>query len=336
MRKGTQYSLLTIVAMVFLLSAIMQAQQKLAQTGLQFLEIGLSPRAEAMGGAFVLAGDKADALFYNPAGIAKGSPSYDIVLNRVQWFADMNYNAIGATYQPSSGEYGVIGLSFLTADYGDFYGTRVAAGTPEGYEDIGMFTPTAYAVGLSYAKEITDKFTIGGQAKYVSQALGSNMLTAGGSQKENSVSGYSFDFGMMYSTAIKGFDFGMSIKNFAADFKYEQYSFEAPLTFRVGVSLRPFELLGMPDPDNDLLIVADAVHPRDFGEHLDLGAEYTLSKMVSFRVGYKVNYSEQDLTAGLGFNYSVLSDVNVRMDYAYGRFGLWNNVQRLALGFTMF
>jgi hypothetical protein len=335
MKKGTRDFTAMMVIILLLLPAMTLGQEKLAQTGLQFLDIGVSPRAEAMGGAFVLAGDNADALFYNPAGIAKSSTVYDLTLNRVQWFADMKYNAVGAIYRPFSGDYGVFGVSFLNAAYGDFYGTRVAAGSSEGYQDIGIFSPTAIAVGLSYGKQLSDNFSIGGQAKYIRQDLGSNIMEAGGPSKENVVSGFAFDFGMVYSTAIKGFDFGMSIKNFATDFKFEQYSFEAPLTFRIGISLKVFQLMGMTETGQDILVVADAVHPRDSGEHLDLGAEYTFFKIVSIRAGYKVNYSEQRFTAGIGLNQDLASSLNVRFGYAYGSFGIWNAVHRFSVGFSL-
>ena len=191
MNNATRNIAAAVVIMTLLISAIAQGQAKLAQTGLQFLDIGMSPRAEAMGGAFVLAGNNADALFYNPAGIAKSTAAYDFTLNRVQWFADIKYNAVGAIYRPFAGDYGVFGVSFLNAAYGDFYGTRVAAGTAEGYQDIGMFTPSAYAIGLSYGKQLSDNFSIGGQAKYVKQDLGSNLLEPGGALKENILLMYS-------------------------------------------------------------------------------------------------------------------------------------------------
>jgi opacity protein-like surface antigen len=101
------------------------------------------------------------------------------------------------------------------------------------------------------------------------------------------------------------------------------------------LSFNVFQLAGMSESNDNFLVVADAVHPRDSGEHLDLGAEYTLNKLVSFRVGYKVNYSEQGLTAGLGLNYNLLSDLNVRVNYAYGSFGIWNTVHRFSVGLSL-
>lgn len=323
----------SLLVVLLLLSVQIKAQVKLAQTGLQFLEIGVSPRAEAMGGAFVIAGDNSSAMFYNPAGIASISKEFDFTFNRVQWFADIAYNAAGITYNPSDGLYGVFGISIINTDYGDFKGTRVSNNSA-GFEDTGIFTPSAIAIGLSYGNQLTDKFSIGGQIKYVAQSLGSNIHTAGGSEIENSVSGFAFDFGMIYRTGLKGFDFGMSIKNFATDFKYEEYAFEAPITFRIGLSLSVLEVLNVNDEDQYLLLAVDAVHPRDYEEHLDLGLEYKLFKIISLRGGYKVNYSEQSFTAGIGLDYKV-AGLDLRVNYAYGAFGIWSNVQRLSIGFGL-
>ncbi len=311
----------------------LKAQDKLAQTGLQFLEIGVSPRAEAMGGAFVVTGNNSDAIFYNQAGLSNINTKIDATFSRVQWFADIAYNALGITYKPSNGNYGVIGLSFQSADYGDFYGTRVAAGTAAGYEDTGIFSPTTFIFGLSYAKQLNDRFSIGGQVKYVTQNLGSNVLTFGGPIEENNVSGLVFDFGMIYSTSFKGFDFGMSIKNFSTDFKFEEFAFEAPLTFRMGVLLNVMEILKINPTGQNILLSVDAIHPRDFGEHLNIGLEYKLYDFVSFRGGYKFNYSEESFTAGIGLEQKI-SELDLRIDYSYGAFGIWSNVQRFSIGFS--
>jgi len=328
MYKKNNPILLLILLLLFFYQ--LSAENKLGQTGLQYLEIGVSPRAEAMGGAFVIAGNNADAIFYNSAGIALVDKDFDVTFNRVQWFADIVYHAVGLTYMPKKGRYGVFGICFLNTDYGDFYGTRVT-NDAEGYEDTGIFSPTAYAIGLSYGKRLTDKFSIGGQIKYTSQVLGSNIHYQDGPEIENRVSGFVFDFGLIYSTALDGFDFGMSIKNFASDFKYDEYAFEAPLTFRVGGALNIFKAFKIDNPNHSILLAVDAVHPRDYGEHLDLGIEYNIYNMFSLRGGYKVNYSEQSYTAGFGVNYSI-SGIDLRIDYAYNAFGIWADVHRWSIG----
>ncbi len=321
------------IGLIILLVNQNKAQTKLAQTGLQFLEIGQSSRAEGMGSAFVIAGNNSDAMFYNPAGISLVKNEVDVSFNRVQWFADISYNSVGALYKPFNGLFGVFGINFINTDYGDFKGTRVSNNSL-GYEDTGIFTPHAYAIGLSYGNQLTDKFSIGGQIKYVVQNLGTNIHKLGGAEIENRVSGFVFDFGMIYKTGLKGFDFGMSIQNFATDFKFEEFAFEAPLTFKVGLAVNIFEVLNKNEMNNYLLLAIDAVHPRDYDEHLNIGLEYKIFKIISLRSGYKFNYSEQSFTAGLGINYKIGS-MDLHIDYSYGAFGIWSNVQRLSLGFAL-
>ena len=322
-----------VIGLVILFVNQNEAQTKLAQTGLQFLEIGQSSRAEGMGSAFVIAGNNSEAMFYNPAGIALVKNELDVSFNRIQWFADMSYNSVGALYKPADGLFGVFGINIINTDYGEFKGTRVSNNSL-GYEDTGIFTPHAYAIGLSYGNQLTDKFSIGGQIKYVAQNLGTNIHTLGGPEIENVVSGFVFDFGMIYKTGLKGFDFGMSIKNFATDFKFEEFAFEAPITFKVGLAVNVFEVFNENESNNYLLLAIDAVHPRDYDEHLNIGLEYKIFNMISFRTGYKFNYSEQSFTAGIGVNY-IIGSMDLRFNYSYGTFGIWSNVQRLSIGFGL-
>ena len=82
MRKVT----LVITVMILCIALIMPAQgamKKLAQTGLQFLKIDMSPRAAAMGGSYMMVGADATALFYNPAGIVSspGAIRWSVIMS---------------------------------------------------------------------------------------------------------------------------------------------------------------------------------------------------------------------------------------------------------------
>ena len=76
-----------------------------------------------------------------------------------------------------------------------------------GYTDIDVGDVGGLAVGLSYGIQMTDRFAIGGGAKYVRQQLGQNDTYIGGvleeTGKENSVGTIAYDFGTMYDTGIK-------------------------------------------------------------------------------------------------------------------------------------
>jgi hypothetical protein len=89
-----------------------------------------------------------------------------------QWIADIRHNSVSLAVKPFDGDYGVLGLSLQYVDYGDFYGTRVNPFAPLGYDETGIFTLNALAVGVGYAKQLTDRFSIGGQIRFVHQDLG--------------------------------------------------------------------------------------------------------------------------------------------------------------------
>ena len=57
------------------------AEEKLAQSGFQFLSVGQDARAVAMGNAYTTKEGISNALFYNPAGIARTNSMLDISAN---------------------------------------------------------------------------------------------------------------------------------------------------------------------------------------------------------------------------------------------------------------
>lgn len=320
-----KYTLCMVLFLSVLTMPAHSALKKAAQTGLQFLKVDVGARAAAMGGAFMMVGNDANALFYNPAGIAKMNASFDLLANRTQWIAGISYIAVGCV--KNLGSWGSIGISFITSDYGDIYGTRLS-GSDKGYEETGNVNVGAYAVGIAYAKQLTDKFTVGGQIKYAYQHLGENLFSNNETAK-NQVSGLAYDFGTMFYPGFKSFRLGMSIRNFSPQFKYQQYAFQLPLTFVLGFAMDVLDFTGR--HDNSLIVAVDAIHPRDYTERIHVGAEYLLMNMFAFRVGYKFNYDEESFTAGLGFEKKV-GGLQIKLGYAYSDFGVFDNVNRISFG----
>jgi len=66
----------------------------------------------------------------------------------------------------------MIGLSLTRMDYGTFYQTHRAT-NEAGYIETGTFSPQAYAIGLGFARAMSDRFSFGIHAKWVHQDLGS-------------------------------------------------------------------------------------------------------------------------------------------------------------------
>lgn len=329
----------TMIVLILLLSIAYvtptQARmRKLAQAGLQFLKIGPSARAEAIAGAYSMIGNDPNTMFYNPAGLSHMDARIGFTANRVNWIADISYNSFGLAY--NMGNIGTFGVSFLMADFGEVLGTRISEESEKGYIDTGTLDVGSYVAGLAYSRQLTDKFFIGGQVKYVAEQLGSNDVSIGDQPekiKDNKISSVAFDFGTMYYTGIKSLKIGMSIRNYTPDLKYENESFEAPLTFRIGAAMDLMDIFNDEHPSHSLLIAVDALHPRDYTEQLNVGTEYWFNDMFALRGGYKINYDTENLTAGLGFKQDI-GGMNIFIDYCYTNVEYFDAVNRISLGIT--
>ena len=320
---------LTILVLPFFLlpSAKGEDLKKVAQTGLQFLKVDMLASAAAMGGAFTMAGKGANAMFYNPAGMSATESGFDLVTSNTSWIADINYIAAGIAR--SFGNLGTVGVSFVTSDYGDIQGTRLDASTADGYVETDIGNVNSQAIGISYARILTDKFRVGGQVKFASQALGANLMPEG-ETKNNEVSGLAYDFGTIFYPGFKSLAFGMSIRNFSPQYKYEEEAFELPLTFNIGTSVNLFDFVNGPS-NSALLIAVDAVHPRDYSERVHVGAEYLFADLLAVRAGYKTNYDEEALSMGFGVKYAV-GGIGLRIDYSYSQLGAFDGVSRITIG----
>ncbi len=171
-----KYTTITLLILGLLLQTYYAQDKKLAQTGMKFLGVSTDARASSMSEA-VTAVDlgSASAVFYNPSTMASLKEFTSFSVGRVGWIADINYIHSAIAFAPEEGRYGVLGFSFLYVDYGDFNGTVVAS-NDKGYVDVGTYSPKAYSFGVSYARELSTKFSVGGSVKYVNQDLGSSVV----------------------------------------------------------------------------------------------------------------------------------------------------------------
>jgi len=319
------FTVLLIVA-AFVLPA-QSAMKKLGQTGLKFLSIDMTARAAAMGSATLVAGGGAESVFINPAGIAEIPGTVDFFVGQTSWIADITYNSLGLVYKMEN--IGTFGLSVRYSDYGEIVGAQVAP-TTVGYEKTGDVDVGAYSIGLSYARYLSTKFIVGGQVKMIHQSLGESLLNDE-TTVQNELTNVAFDFGTIFYPGWKSFRFGMSVRNFSEELKYQKESFQIPLSFTIGVAMDVLDLMG--EHKDPLLISVDAIHPRDYAERLHLGAEYVLMDMLALRVGYKTNYDVEGLTAGAGFQVDV-TGFKLNIDYAYTDVEFFDTVNRFTVGFS--
>lgn len=333
MNQGKLNRYIGVGLLIALCLSPLRGQEKLAQTGFNFLSVGPIGRASAMGETFTTVEGVSATLFYNPAGLARMSHGFDLSLSWNSWIADITHNSLSLALAPRRGHYGVFGLSFLWVDYGEFLGTMVW-NNARGFIDTETFTPKAMAIGLGYGKSLTDKFSIGGQLKYVTQSAGRSVAPDIGSATglavtKNVLSVIAFDFGTIYRTGFKSLAFGMSVRNFSQEIKFEQEGFQLPLTFRIGLAMNLMDFWGQYSQTHALLLAVDAVHPRSHGEYVSLGLEYTLLKLFALRAGYVSNQDEFQLTYGIG-----IQKFGLAVDYAYMPAGVFGDVRRLTVSLS--
>lgn len=316
---------------MLLAGSITYGQTKLAQTGFQFLSVGPDARAAGMGSAMTTMDWGSGALYFNPAGMAPLSSRFDLALSQNSWLAGITHNALSLAISPQGGNLGVFGITIMAVNYGEIEGTLVWP-NEAGYIETGIQKPTALAAGIGYARAVSDRFSVGGQVKYAYQHLGDNIIPSGEelTYKRNLAAATAFDFGTLFKTGFKSLAFGMSVRNFSNEIRFESESFQLPLTFRLGLSMNLFDLLENSSGDQVLDLHIDAAHPRAYSEQMNIGLEYSPFSALSLRGGYLVNYKERGLTFGMGINL-----LGLAVDYAYWPVVYLGDVQRFTLRFGL-
>ncbi len=320
------------ILMLIVFSTVIFANQKWGQTGIQSLSISTDGRAAAMGQAMTSISSSSLALFYNPSTMGKMEQFIDGTASQNNWFADMQHNAFSIAISPMNGRYGVFGVSLKSIDYGEIQGTVVAA-NDQGYHDTEIFEPSAISAGIGYAKSLNDKFSVGAQLNMVAQQLGKSVVPEGEDSsivKDNVVNGTSFDFGTIYKTGFKSLSFGMAVRNFSGEFKYEDEGFQLPLTFSMGLSMDLLDFINEDVKAHSLLLAVDALHYRSHPEQINMGLEYALKNMFFLRCGYRSSEELQDISYGFGVKL-----VGLKVDYAYTPFGVFDSIQRFTIGFSI-
>ena len=308
---------------------------KVAQSTMNFQLVSVSPRASALGEAVYAISTGADAIFTNPAGLSEMKNTRDVTLSYTAWIADIKYTA--GAFAWDLGDAGTVGVSALGVDYGTIYATRLV-GSNEGsanyntpYEDLGeMQNVGAYSFGISYGRHVNDQFLVGGTMRYTGQNLGQSLLLSG--VKNNNAAKLVFDIGVKYYTALPGFRFGMTFRNFSTSVLREKISEQMPLTFTLATAIDLFDTFDPGHPkETSLLVGVDYLHPNNYSERMNFGVEYTFMGMLALRGGYQTNRDLASWSAGIGL-FKKVSDYDIRVDYSYSAEEYFTNVSRVSIG----
>ena len=317
---------LILMILMFIATGLSFGQSdRIGTAGATELLIPVGARGVAMGSASLTNSVGADAIYWNPANIARSSNSVDVIVSHMNYIADIGveYGAIGVNL----GDFGSMAFSIKSLGIGDIIKTTTI--NPDGTGQT--FAPQYTTLGLSYSKMLSDRVSVGTNINWVSENI--DLVTA---------SGVSFDFGVTYSelAGISGFSMAVILKNIGPDMKFdgsglwltatntkqargEQFykidaaQFSLPTTLDIGLGYQ----LSI-DSQNSLNLSGTFVNHNFYTDQYKVGAEYNFDNLLFFRGGY--NYTTEfaedetlyDFSLGFGLNYNI-GGVGVMVDYAY-------------------
>lgn len=284
------------------------------------LKSDISPRAIALSGAMTTLEGDAYSSHWNPATMVDLN-SINIGLSTRMYPMGVSHHFVGATYRISPTDLVALSINNLTSGYMKERTEFFPGGT--GVE----FAANTMALGVSYAKEITYKFSFGATVKFIQETYDLFRANA-----------LAVDAGFIYKTDYKGLRFGAFLQNFggntratgsANNFSFVNKAFTpdaypVPLVFKFGASFVPLKT-----EIHHLNAAAEVNHPNDNATNVRMGLEYSYQYIVFFRAGYAINMAAMSIpTAGMGLRINY-KDHKMFINYAFtssNAFGLNHNV----------
>jgi hypothetical protein len=305
-------------ALLFIGHAAMSAQtfKNNGTAGFTFLEVPVSARTAALGeSSLALTDQGAASVFDNGAALGFTPDKHTVSASYAPWFADIKQ--YGFSYALNTGE-GVVGIGMVLFDYGSMPRTAVGQGQKV-FETMGTFGAKSIAIGITYSRRLTDRFSFGTTVKFCQETIdiykASNIL---------------FDGGVLYYTGLGSFRIAACIQNFGVNAKFINDEFKMPSVLKLGAAV---DVLGGNDAETVVTVMAEALHPNDAPEKVNVGGEITWRKQLAVRGGWKFFTDEESYSLGIGF--SPFAGGPFSLDFAHSDYGRLGKISRLSVQFVI-
>ena len=316
-----RFKKLSISALIVVTASMLFGQEetgggKLGSVGLKFLNINVDARDAALGGSASLVSG-ASSVFVNPAGLASAT-GMAVSAGTFSWLVESTVTHASFA-MPLMG--GTVGLFYYTLDYGELNATGWSAnadGTTNFDPYNSTFKANDVAMGAAFAKQLSDKFSIGGAAKMVSENI-----------DDYSISALAYDVGFQFATGYKNMNLGASISNFGSDVQDadEAYDeFALPMNFDFGVTGQVYG-----DDAMGLVGGLNMAKFSDLGTEITLGGEFTVMGLAKLRGSYNLAENHTSpLGLGAGINVAGFS-----LDLCMTSFSDFDSVMRISIGYSL-
>lgn len=304
---------MTTMARMMMVMVFSTGQVYGATTGVAVFNHSTGARQLGMADVAVGIADDANAVFYNPAGIARVKA---LELNAVYFdnIVDTKDEAIAVSYPLRKGLFGksaALGLGIKAYQGGDIDVIEFDTVNNVITSQKTMSAESDYMIGVTYAEKIASKLSAGITLKAIHSTL----------VEDYTASAIAADIGLLYETPIKGLDAGLSLLNSGTKMKFISEGDSLPQRLVVGLGYG-FK----PAPMAAVKVGIDIIDEKDADTATNLGVEVTLLNMVALRAGYLTNSDLGSVTAGIGIKMGMF-----QLDYGYGMFDELNDLQKVSL-----
>jgi opacity protein-like surface antigen len=292
-------------------------------TGAEQLLIPVGAQGIATGGAMLAHLKGLESIYYNPAGLDL-SKSTEAMFSFMNYIADINISYVAVSSHIEG--FGSLALSIKSFDFGD-----IPVTTNDYPEGTGSFySPNFMTFGLTYARVITDRISVGANFKLITESIENSAAT-----------GFGLDVGVQYRFD-NALSLSASLKNIGSNMRYaggklQQYTV-VPNTlpgYRTGMQEVVTEEFQIPsffemsmaydytiDESNAVLSGVTYTANNALEDLASFGVEYNFMKTFFVRGGYRslmenAKSSIYGFSVGAGVKYEVFEGVDMAFDYAF-------------------
>ena len=312
---------------------------KTGTTAAKFLSIEVGSNAVGMGGAYTSIANDATAMYWNPAGLSFHDTK-EVYFNHANWIADISFDYFGITFPMNNKS--VLGFNITSVTMDEMEVTRY------GNENTGeTFRAADYAIGSSYALDLTDRFSVGFNGKYIQQSIANSHAR-----------GFAVDFGTLFITPF-GFTLGTSISNFGPKLRMSGDDlligadvdeniegnnesvtgvlstdyFDLPLVLRIGISDQ-FQI----GARNKLVASLDAISPNDNANYINAGLKlHLLDELISLYAGANslfLENAENEFSFGGGITIPQILNNSLSVHFTHEQMKFLGNSQQISISFN--
>ncbi len=283
---------------------------RVSTTSYGFLKLTGNARSAGMGDAYSSVGNDLSAVFYNPAGVTQ-IERYALTASYLKWLVASQLGTFAIGAKTNVATFAVNFAYFATEEF-----EETTSSQPGGSGR--MVKAGNLAAGLTIAKQVTDKLSVGGNLRWVQEDL-----------DLQSYSSVDMDFGTLFYTGFHSTRLGMSFRNLGNDKDVIGQKARFPTVFNLSGAAEIYGNLGDP---MSVTVAVEQMFFTDSVNRYHFGAEAWIQNMLALRAGYKTGYDSESWTVGAGLRQN-LGDQAVSVDFSYSKAeALDENPIRISVG----